>query len=144
MKPCDVCGQPFEAKRPTARYCSARCRQRARRSGLAGARAGAVIVPFPEPAGGPLVRALEGDLRRAGQLDTWQGQAALDLVRRLEASTADTGSSYAALHRELRAAVAEALKGANAPKSVLQQRRDELAARRAKRSRGDDDPGGLL
>lgn len=32
---CEMCAEPFEAKRPHARYCSERCRKRARRAGAA-------------------------------------------------------------------------------------------------------------
>ncbi len=32
-RPCDVCGEPFVAQRPSARYCGPVCRQRAKRAG---------------------------------------------------------------------------------------------------------------
>ena len=32
-RPCDVCGEPFRAQRPTARYCGPTCRQRAKSAG---------------------------------------------------------------------------------------------------------------
>jgi hypothetical protein len=99
---------------------------------------GLVAVPPPTApataeASAGLVGAAERELRAAGRLQMWQAAAALDLAGRLQRATVDTGSSYASLHRELRAAMDLALKGANAPKSAVQQRRDELAALRAMR-----------
>jgi hypothetical protein len=53
---CAVCGHPFRAKRRDARFCSARCRQRASRAGKAGhvtdnpANGAAAPVTGPEPA----------------------------------------------------------------------------------------------
>ncbi len=154
QRACDICQKTFEAKRPAARYCSENCRKRAYRTGAAKpkrvvAAGGLVVVPDapdapdapaapdvpPQPlAGGELVASTEKALRDAGRLETWQGQAAMELARRIDMSSrVETGSAYASLHRELRAAMTEATRGANVAKSAVQQRRDDLAARRAAR-----------
>lgn len=140
-KRCQSCGGPFETRSSRARFCGSACRSRAWRSGVTLPPDGLVAVPAPAAAPaasaepGELVSAAERQLREAGRLDTWQARAALDLAGRLERSAVDTGSSYASLHRELRNAMELALRGANAPKSALQARRDELAALRARKDR---------
>lgn len=122
---CQSCGGPYAAKRATARFCSERCRKRAQR--------GHVIAVFPGTAGGTvgtvLVDAVRGELSGAGRLGTALGEVVLMLATRIEAGQ-DTGSAVAALTREMRASLAEAVKGANAPRSSLASYRDELAARR--------------
>ena len=143
---CDACGEKFEAKRATARYCTATCQKRAKRAEKATGAAtrtsapGLVVLSSPpaedeaRSAGGELAASTERALRDAGRLETWQGRSAVDLARRIDrARLVETGSAYASLHRELRAAMAEATRGANVAKSAVQQRRDELAARRAAR-----------
>ncbi len=72
---------------------------------------------------------LHAELETAGRLETFLGQHALTLARRI-AGGRETGSAVSALSKELRAVRAEALKGVGAPASALQQHRDELAARR--------------
>ncbi len=146
QRACDICQTMFEANRSDKRYCSQNCRKRAQRTGVAKsettvkAGGGLAVVPDPPampmqpPVGGELVTSTERALRDAGRLDTWQGQAALELARRIDMSSrVETGSAYASLHRELRAAMTEATRGANVAKSAVQQRRDDLAARRAAR-----------
>jgi hypothetical protein len=88
-----------------------------------------------EPAAGevsrPVTEALRAELDRAGQADSVLGRAALGLAQRIDASVVDTGSSYAALQRELRATL-EVLAGQLQPASAV----DELRARREARLRG--------
>jgi hypothetical protein len=67
-----------------------------------------------------------------GLLDTWEAGAALDLATAIDGS-GQTGSARAALHRELRALMADALRGVNEPGSRVGGMRDELAARRSQR-----------
>jgi hypothetical protein len=139
---CDVCGTTYTARRASARFCSERCKKRAQRNGRAGQpspqggaprEAALVALPQPEPAGaGEVTASAEQALREAGRMATWEGRAALAIAQRIDASGADSGSSYAALHRELRSAMEAAMKGVGAQKSAVQQRRDELAARRAR------------
>ena len=81
-----------------------------------------------EPEG--LTASIERQLRDAKRLDAWQGQSAVELARRIEAASMDTGSAYAALHRELRAAMTLAMQGVGQRASALDKHRDELAARR--------------
>jgi hypothetical protein len=128
---CDSCGVTYEAKRPSSKFCSARCRVRASSAAKSGAPADApVIVPSAEA--GLLTLTTWGELERAGRLETSVGVAALILAARLDATTTDTGSSIAALVREHRATLTEALRGAAAADPM-----DELrAARDRKRAAG--------
>lgn len=124
---CVICGGEFEAKRSTAKYDTASCRARASQ--------GAAVLGFTperstEDAG--VVAATRRELEDAERLETALGQAALVLARRVE-SDRDTGSAAAALTREWRATLAEAVKGAGAQASPLDRARDELARRRAAR-----------
>jgi hypothetical protein len=125
---CDHCGKKYEAKRQTSRYCSTACRMASSRAGQATPRS---VTPLP--AAGELTRAVEEKLAEASRLDTAEGRAAVDIAKRIDSVRAAPLSQVASAHRELRAALEAAMRGANQTKSVLQSRRDELAARRAKK-----------
>lgn len=128
QRQCDSCGKPYEAKRATSRYCGSTCRVRASR--------GAVVTPIREkrkPTGlAGLVESVRRELEEADRLESYAGEAALDLASRIQAG-GDTGSAVASLHRELRATMAEALAGARVARSPLERMRDDLAERRKAR-----------
>lgn len=77
-----------------------------------------------------LSKATLAALEEAGRTDTPAGRAALLLARRLDMTTADTGSSIAALVREHRATLAAALANAQTGDRVdeLKERRDRKRA----------------
>ena len=80
-----------------------------------------------------LTVATADELAVAGRLNTAAGVSALLLAVRLDTTTADTGSSIAALVREHRAALAKAVEGA----ATIADPVDELRRLRdAKRSAG--------
>jgi hypothetical protein len=115
---CAVCGTEFEAQRSTRKFCSDSCRERSRK-------AGASITPIREKSGG-LVASVQRTLRDAERLETPDGEIAVLLAERLMAGAADTGSSVAAVARELRAALDKALAGVARGSDPV----DELAQRR--------------
>lgn len=125
---CDVCGRPYEAKRSTSRYCGSGCR--ARKSQQPG------VVPAPVtpltatelPSTG-LAVVTTSELEAAGRLNTTVGQQAVSLALRIEASFGDTGSSVAALHKQLDALMDKALAGVALASDPL----DELKAWRDRR-----------
>lgn len=139
---CDMCGKAYTPKRVTSQYCSSACRTRATRLRAAGVRpALAAVAPAPQgipvaaaapaagsPAGGGLVASTRQQLEVAGRLDSILGQQALVLAARLEVTSGvDTGSSLAAVSKELRAVMAEALAGvavADDPIDELRRRRE--------------------
>lgn len=129
---CDVCQNPYEAKRPNAKFCSARCRQRAQRSpdSVTLSPVAPLAVPV-DVAEGSLTTATLAELEAAEMSASSLGQAALMLARRLDLPSMDTGSSIAALVREHRAtltAAVDAGKVAEDPLDQLaQQRRQRLA-----------------
>ena len=125
-KSCGSCGAAFESKRAAGRWCSDRCRKRAQR-----APAPAVVLAVP-PGEGELTEVTRLELQEAGRVDTSLGQAALLLARRLDSTSADTGSSLAALVREHRATLAEATRGLKVAGDLL----DELKARRDRQHAG--------
>jgi hypothetical protein len=78
---------------------------------------------------GSLAAATQAELDRAGRLGSAVGQAALALARRIDASQGETGSALAALVREHRATLAEAVKDAEVAADPL----DELRNRRERK-----------
>ncbi|AJA43302.1 hypothetical protein VC60_gp01 [Mycobacterium phage Sbash] len=145
---CVVCGTPFEAKRPQAKFCGATCRKRHSRGASTSAStpqqpqvpttgAPEVTDPTPSAAMPPLLPAaglvatVVKELTAAGRMETVLGQQALRLAMRLETSTVDTGAGLASLSKELRAVMAQAVAGAAVEADPV----DELRARRdAKRA----------
>lgn len=125
MPRCALCGEPFEAKRSTKRYCSASCRARASQGATP-------VTDLPRPTANGVEAATRAELDAADRLDTALGQAALALARRVD-SDRETGASAAAVTKEWRTVMTEALKGAGAAASPLDRARDELARRRAAR-----------
>lgn len=128
---CATCGKQFTAKRRTAKYCTEKCKKRTQRAPKL-----AAVTPIPapdrasEPVGSGMAEQTERELRDADRLDTALGQAALSLARRIDSSQLDTGSSFASLHREFRAARAAALEGAKKTESKLEELRRRRAERR--------------
>lgn len=115
---CGICGRPYEAKTNASRYCGSTCRNRKARGS----------APIAETVG-ELPAQTRAQLEAAGRLDTVIGQQA---VRLAEQICVETGSSLAALNRELRATMAEALADVAPVADAL----DELKARREARRAG--------
>jgi hypothetical protein len=89
----------------------------------------------PLAPGGGLVETYRERLETAKRVDTFEGQHVLMLARLLAegaATGAHTAAGVTALSRELRAAMAEALKGAPAEPDLV----DELQERRRQREAG--------
>lgn len=122
---CVVDGQVFEAKRPSAKYCSAKCRQRAHRTG-------ATITALPtsertEVEGSEgLAASTRRRLEDIGRTDTELGVAALLLASRLD-QRIDTGAGMASLMKEYRATLAEAVKDADDDRDALDEIRQSAA-----------------
>lgn len=91
---CAVCEAEFEARRSTAKFCSATCRQRQhRRPGEAGTRSA-------------LVSKVEREMRKAGVLDSVDGELAVTLARQI---TAPGATGVAGLIKQLNDCRARAL-----------------------------------
>jgi hypothetical protein len=105
---CEFCGDAFDAKRSTAKYCSATCRQRAKRDR---AKKSAKESDAPEAPQG-LVASVRRDLESAGRADTFAGQLALQLAKRL---TDPAESGISAMSKELRTVMAAAMDGVIPP-----------------------------
>jgi hypothetical protein len=88
-------------------------------------------VPPPPPRRA-LVERVRGDLEAAGVLESWEAAAALDVAAALDGYPG-TGSARAALHRELRAIMGDALRGTNDTSTSVGRYRDELEERRRRR-----------
>lgn len=134
-KSCVVCGTEFEAKRSAAKYCGARCRQRAHRRPEAASDAKVLALSAElasETSAGGTAAATAVELERAGRLETALGQLALALARRIDAGDAETGSSLAALARQHRETLAEAVRDAQQAVDPL----DELRKRRERKLAG--------
>lgn len=136
-KRCATCLKTFEAKRKTAKYCSDRCRVRASRRPKQSAvpeRDAVTTAPSVSDTGGgeSLTGAARSELEAAGRLQTAAARAVLALARRIDVNSTETGSSLAAMIREFRAAMADALKGAGEAADPV----DELRARRDRKRAG--------
>jgi hypothetical protein len=134
IKKCAACPNTFEAKRPSAKFCSGKCRQRAHRNPNRDAVTEAVTpppvdLPTPGRTGGSTESATYTELEAAGRLDSALGQAALVLARRLDNPHMETGSGLAALARQHGATLAEAVKDAAVAADPL----DELRERRERK-----------
>ena len=130
---CLRCGDPYQASRTTAKYCSPSCRSYAsqERRGLvvnSSEKPKTVEVEVDQSSG--LVAATQETLELAGRLDTVAGQQALRIA---EAMTGrETGAGLAALSKALSSVMAEALDGVRSSADHL----DELKARREARRAG--------
>lgn len=138
QRPCDVCSQPYEAKRSTSKYCSDRCRVAASRGALTqhldSVPEAPVVAALPEPAEtfGPVEAAAVGHLRAVERDATTLGQAALALARRVDVGR-DTGAGLASLVKQLEATLRAATADVKSAASPVEKMRDELATRRAAR-----------
>lgn len=105
MKTCEApdCENEFEPRRSTARFCSATCRQRAGRARKAAAAEAEADSGLAEHG---LVKAIRRELVEAKKLDTFKGQLALQLARRM---ANPEESSPATLAKALENAMAAAL-----------------------------------
>jgi hypothetical protein len=128
VRHCDVYSAEYVAKRRSSRFSSDRCRKRANRGALPGH--AKVLELQMEPS--PLVAAVEAELRDAGRLGSSVGQQALHLAIRMTTSSFDTGSSVAALNKELTVTMQRALKDVIIGVGPL----DELRVRRARKLTG--------
>ena len=124
VRPCDSCRKPYTAKRPNSRFCCESCRKRKSRAPKPPV---AVLVP----AEGELTVVTRSELEAAGRVGSAVGQAALLIAKHLDAG-AETGSSVAALVREHRATLGEALRGVKVAGDPL----DELRALRDRKRTG--------
>lgn len=86
------------------------------------------VLPVVDQPESDLVRAYRRELEQHGRLDTADGEHVMKLVRRMDQGEY-TASALAALSKELRAAMEQALRGAAGASTAL----DELRARRAQR-----------
>ena len=129
VRNCNVCRSSYEAKRPNAKYCSDRCRKRAQRAPDQPVIPLSVVNMPPPAEDGSLTAATLAELTTADRLNSSLGQAAMLLARRLDGGGNDTGSSVAALVREHRSTLADAVKDAKVAADPL----DQLARRRVDR-----------
>lgn len=139
QRPCDVCGTPYEAKRPSSKFCSGTCRKRAQRGASTETPRTPAPMPLAAPFGaqsdelGPVEAALVRQLTDVERHQSVLGQAALALARRVDIGR-DTGAGLAALVKQLEATVSAAVADVRGQQTPLDAARDELASRRAQRS----------
>lgn len=127
MRTCPVDGKPLSG-RVDQRYCSERCSKKARRAQAKPQAVVALRTPDESRTDLPsLAASVLDELRRAGAESSGLGVSALLLATQID-SRQESGSSLAALNRELRATLADATRGQ--VKSGLASMRDELAERR--------------
>lgn len=125
MRTCDICLISYDAKRPSSKYCSDSCRKRAQRAPVAPV-VPLTVVTSMVSSDGPLFLATSRELEAVDQLASSLGQSCLLIARRLDEGLLDTGGSIAALVREHRATLAEAVASGRVAADPL----DQIAARR--------------
>lgn len=130
-RPCDVCGDIYDAKRPNSKYCGDTCRKRAQRGAVAADAAEQVPTLVPDLEPGPVETALLAELTAIERQATALGQAALALARRVDIGR-DTGAGLAALVKQLEATRTAATANVKSAASPLDLMRDELAERRSR------------
>ena len=133
QRTCERCGKTYEAARSTSKFCSSTCRAAVSLARKAGEPV--QLLPQPEPSadGGSLTSATIAELAAADRVDCTLGQAAIALARRVDAGH-ESGSSVAALVRELRVTLEAALDGAARADDVvdeLRRKREQLRRRHA-------------
>ena len=124
---CQVCEEPFEAKRATAKYCSERCKKRQHRGG--GAAKAKERGEARTSGVGSVAAATLLELQEAGRLHTPLGQTALAVAHRLDMSQMDTGAGVASLAKQLESTLA----AATADVEVADDPIDELKAARERK-----------
>ena len=92
QRQCIVCGRPFEARRPHAKYCDSTYNNRAQRRAP---RLWQVTAPITPTDGEDLVAAVIAELEAAGQRSRRLACRRLVMARAVEA--AETGAAFAAL-----------------------------------------------
>lgn len=126
---CDECGMPYQAQRPTSKFCSTRCRTRQTRK----RHAGEPITP-PVPRLAPLPVAESGALTDAtraelGDLaETADGILLLTLAARIDA-VPETSPALATLSKEFAARKSDVMSRVSRVADPM----DELKARRERR-----------
>lgn len=118
---CVGCGETFEAKTRRAKWCSDACKMQAHRSGSPTDRPDA-------PASG-LEASVRRELESASAVDTFAGQLALQLAKRLS-SPEESGIS--SLSKELRTVMSAALDGYTPPSAEAEPEDEVEKARRAR------------
>lgn len=123
---CQQCGEPFEAKRSTAKYCSDKCRQRVQRRRN--------DPPPAAPVG--LVATVRKELEQLGKSESYVGQQALIIAERM-ASAKETGSAVTSLSQELTRLMATAKAGAPAEEDEVARARRIRDEKRARAQAGE-------
>jgi hypothetical protein len=123
---CAQCGEAFEGKRRTAKYCSPTCRQRSRRRATPAETEAALDLEL----GGGIVAMTRRELTSLKKLDSVVGQQAMTLAIRMT-SGKETGSAIAALSRELTRVLqlARAAGEVKDPVDEVRERREQKRAR---------------
>lgn len=136
---CEACGRPFEARNKVARFCAeADCRRRRARARKQKQLTGRIVDlrPPSEPdsteSSVSTYSTTLSTLVESGRVETPLGQAALRLAARIDGSSSDSGSSLAAMVRELAKTLTQAMAGSGMSGDPV----DELKSRREARQRG--------
>lgn len=134
---CEACGRRFEARSKLARFCAeADCQRRRARARKQKQLTGRVVDlrPASEPTESDVstYSTTLSSLTECGRVETPLGQAALRLAARIDGSSSDSGSSLAAMVRELAKTLTQAMAGSGMAGDPV----DELKSRREARQRG--------
>src|SRR6202011_4607701 len=125
IRNCDSCARPYEAQRPSSRFCSTKCRVR-----NGGKRAAAAGTTDQVVVAGSLGDAVRSELAAVGRADTTPGVVAVALAEFIGApGTSD--ASRAPMSRELLKIRAELLREVPDPDDPVEQLKRRAQAKRA-------------
>ena len=126
QKPCECCGDDFQAQRSTARFCSPRCRNAALKAVKSGKPASSAVKRSKVlPGDISTVDSTRAAIVAAGRESHYLAAAALKCAARIDESTAVMG--FAGLLKQLEATMSSVLAGVEVAADPI----DELRARRA-------------
>lgn len=114
---CDSCARPYEAQRPSSRFCSTKCRVR---NGGKPAAAATVNTKASDDRGHSLADTFRAELEAVGLADTTPGRLALELAKRIDAAgTSD--ASRAPMSKEFLRIREELLRAVPDPDDPIEQ-----------------------
>lgn len=112
QRSCAQCGQSFEAKRSTAKFCGTTCRTKSFKSG--GKPGTVTALPPVVPSG--FAESVEQQLQDADLAGSYRSRQAILLARRMESAVSD--AAVAGLSKELDRLMSDLLAGSEEPDGI--------------------------
>lgn len=131
-RPCDECGDRYEAKTRRSKFCSTACRvaaSRSRHAEAARADATGTVVEPPAPPSTKVADALRAELEQLQVADSYEGTIAIGIAKQLDSGHV-VGAAYVSLSKELDRRVDALRLKAERPDDPARAVRDRLTEKR--------------